>query len=250
MQSLKTQIQETNPRFLPDLEFSQGLKIWVAAPHPDDFDAIAVTLKFFHDRNDEIHVSVMTGAYSGVEDSFFTPPSPEMKAKIRELEQKQSCKFFGLPEENLCFMRLSEDNDGDLINNQENYGKLEAEFLRISPNLIFMPHGNDTNPSHIRAYKMVKQIVEKSGKPVALFLNRDPKTISLRHDVVTGFSDTEAEWKAELLRCHKSQHQRNLNTRGHGFDTRILKVNQAIAEDIPEATQTYAEAFELEFPSL
>ncbi len=55
--------------------------------------------------------------------------------------------------------------------------------------------------------------------------------------------EKEAEWKGELLRCHRSQHARNLNTRGHGFDDRILKVNQVVAESL-RLDAPYAEAFE------
>ncbi len=55
----------------------------------------------------------------------------------------------------------------------------------------------------------------------------------------------EAEWKAELLRCHRSQQVRGLNVRGHGLDERILRVNRAaagrLAIDLP-----FAEVFALE----
>jgi hypothetical protein len=64
--------------------------------------------------------------------------------------------------------------------------------------------------------------------------------------MVLGYGPEEAAWKGELLRFHRSQHQRNLNHRGHGFDDRILRMDRQSAEacslDVP-----YAEAFELEF---
>jgi hypothetical protein len=59
------------------------------------------------------------------------------------------------------------------------------------------------------------------------------------------FGQEEADWKAELLRFHDSQHQRNLHTRGHGFDDRILDVNRAIALELSLPCE-YAEAFEIE----
>jgi len=93
---------------------------------------------------------------------------------------------------------------------------------------------------------MFRQIVTEACVPVVTFLIKDPKTIGMRIDCYTEFAEAEARWKGQLLRLHASQHQRNLNTRQHGFDERILEVNRAIARDlgIPEA---YAEAFELEF---
>jgi hypothetical protein len=48
-----------------------------------------------------------------------------------------------------------------------------------------------------------------------------------------------------LLRFHRSQHQRNLNQRGHGLDERILSVNRQSAKECA-ADAPYAEVFELE----
>jgi len=86
----------------------------------------------------------------------------------------------------------------------------------------------------------------EAGYPLVAFLNRDPKTIQMRCDVYLGFGETAAAWKAELLRFHRSQHQRNLNQRGYGFDERILGVNRHSAEACSLEAR-YAEVFELEF---
>jgi hypothetical protein len=66
----------------------------------------------------------------------------------------------------------------------------------------------------------------------------------MRHDLDTFFGDADARWKAEMLRCHRSQQQRNLNSRGHGFDERILRVNRQAAAGVP-GHGTYAEVFEI-----
>ena len=60
-------------------------------------------------------------------------------------------------------------------------------------------------------------------------LVRDPKTIEMRDEMVTFFGQEEADWKAEQMRFHESQQQRNLNVRGYGFDERILRLNQETA---------------------
>ena len=104
-----------------------------------------------------------------------------------------------------------------------------------------MPHWNDTNAGHSRTYSMFKKL----GVDLTIYLNRDPKTIEIRQDIYTLFNEDDAKWKAELLRCHKSQHQRNLNTRGHGFDERVLQVNRQIAKESNSPTP-YAEVFEIE----
>jgi len=66
-------------------------------------------------------------------------------------------------------------------------------------------------------------------------------------DIFTRFGEEDARWKAGLLRCHQSQHQRNLNTRGFGLDERILRVNRDAAALLP-GRQPYAEAFEIWMP--
>jgi hypothetical protein len=48
-----------------------------------------------------------------------------------------------------------------------------------------------------------------------------------------------------MLRFHQSQQTRNLQTRGQGFDDRILKVNAAIAKQL-KVDLAYAEGFQVE----
>jgi hypothetical protein len=66
----------------------------------------------------------------------------------------------------------------------------------------------------------------------------------MRLDAVMPFGQSDADWKARILRCHDSQHQRNLRTRGAGFDERILAVNRQIAKEAGLETE-FAEGFEL-----
>ena len=89
----------------------------------------------------------------------------------------------------------------------------------------------------------------ESDFPFLALLNRDPKTLQMRPDLYTFFGEENARWKAELLRCHQSQHQRNLNTRGYGFDERVLRVNRKAAAEVP-GRGAYAEVFEFCVPEL
>jgi hypothetical protein len=59
------------------------------------------------------------------------------------------------------------------------------------------------------------------------------------------FGEEEAEWKGQLLRFHRSQHERNLRTRGHGFDERVLRINRETAATAA-GSMRYAEVFELQ----
>jgi hypothetical protein len=79
-------------------------------------------------------------------------------------------------------------------------------------------------------------------------LNKDAKTIAMRTDAYMPFDEQTAAWKAELLRLHRSQQQRNLNMRGHGFDERVLTICRQAAKELT-LKDTFAEVFELEcFP--
>ena len=94
------------PLQLTQLPLSAPLTLVVLAPHPDDFDAIAVTLRYFHQRGDTIHLAVLTTGASGVEDGYAGAYTAVDKAALREQEQAASCAFFGLPPERLSFLRL------------------------------------------------------------------------------------------------------------------------------------------------
>lgn len=218
----------------------------VLAPHPDDFDEIAITMRFFKKNGNPIHVAVLSTGASGVEDTFCSPPTRQVKGEIREQEQRRSCQFFGLSESYLAFLRLEENQAGDIVLNDANIRRLREHFLTVRPNCVFLPHGNDTNVDHQRAYAMFRRIATEAGYSITAFLNRDPKTISMRHDVYAVFGEKDAEWKGRLIRFHESQQQRNLNTRHHGLDERILGLNRRIAQENLRL-DTYAEAFEIEF---
>ena len=233
------------PLILRTLALSPHLGVVVLAPHPDDFDEIGVTLRALRDKGNPIDLAVLTSGASGVEDGFRPGLTPTGKAAIREEEQRASCRFFGLPEERLTFLRLDEDAHGHLEASEGNLGRLKAWWDAHPADLVFLPHGNDTNAAHQRTYALFRQLLAARPRPLAALLNRDPKTLAMREDVLTVFGAAEAGWKAELLRFHQTQHQRNLRTRGHGIDERILRVNREAAARLGKEGE-YAEAFELE----
>ena len=234
------------PLFLRSVQFPKDLVLLVLAPHPDDFDEIGVTLRYFQDNGNPIYVDVLSSSAGGVEDSFCTPPTLEQKARVREKEQRDSCRFFGLPESHLIFLRLPEDAEGHIVENQEAVERVRQRLVSKKPDLVFLPHGNDSNLGHQRAYSMFRKAASEFPRPITSLLAKDPKTISMRNDLYTVFGPEKAEWKAELLRFHQSQHQRNLNTRGYGFDERILRVNRQNARELSK-NNMFAEVFEIQY---
>ena len=214
----------------------------IMAPHPDDFDAVAVTLRRIADWGAEMFLDVLTTGASGVDNAF--APTWEQKVAVREAEQQEACQLFGLPEDHLRFHRLAEDKEGHMREDLENETRVRAILDRASPAGVVLPHGNDTNADHQRTYRIFDRWARGRARSVSGLLIRDPKTVAMRLDVVTPFHETEANWKARILRLHQSQQQRNLSSRGCGFDERILRVNREIAKEAGLAAP-FAEGFEV-----
>jgi len=232
-----------------ELEVPPELRVLVLAPHPDDFDVIAVTLRHLQQQGNLIHLAVLTSGASGVEPGFCTGSDWETRSVLREHEQRRSCRFFGLPEADFEFLRLNEDQAGHLIADERNLERVRACLIECAPDLVFLPHGNDTNADHRRTNFMMRQIAAFSALTFMAFLVRDPKTVEMRDQVVTFFGHEAAEWKAELMRFHESQQQRNLNVRGYGFDERILRLNRETAARVLGLYGSHVEALHGETPA-
>jgi LmbE family N-acetylglucosaminyl deacetylase len=236
------------PLSLQKLQIPATLHVVVLAPHPDDFDAVAATMRYLHRNGNRIDVLIVTSGASGVESGFGGAFTSAAKATLRENEQLTSARLFGLAEDRLVFLRLTEDQDGHPEDMRANYLCVRSCLAARHPNLVFLPHPNDPNEGHRRTYALFRQSVREEKLSLAACLNRDPKTVAMREDLHFEFDSETAAWKGELLRTHQSQQRRNLNHRGHGFDERVLRVNRnvAAASNLPRG---YAEAFELEFYS-
>lgn len=231
---------------LRTLRIPPALRVLCLAPHPDDFDAIAVTLRLFRDNGNSIHLVVISSGCAGVEDGFCPADcNAAHKASLRRIEQQDSCRLFGLPEKQQAYLELDLMSNGLLRDQPESFQAVRTTVAGVQPDVFLLPHGNDTNSDHRMVYAWARRLAAESRSPGVLLLNEDPKTIAMRRDLYTLFDQAEAEWKAELLRCHRSQHQRNLNTRGHGFDTRILAGNRRAVAALEHPAE-YAEVFEVE----
>lgn len=234
----------TSPLLLPKLALLAKSSIVMLAPHPDDFDAIAITMRRLHSQGHEIYLAVLTSGANGVEDGWQGAYGTAEKAALREAEQRASCGFFGLPMERLVFMRLWEG--GDEQRNEEAGKQALRTYLHARcPDLVFLPHGNDSNRTHRRTYETFHAIATEDGLRVHACLNQDAKTASMRPDLYMYFGAEDAAWKARMLRFHLSQQERNLKSRGQGFDERVLSVNRQAAAKAG-GLMPYAEVFELQ----
>ena len=240
------------PRTLAEVAPAAGAVVLALAPHPDDFDAVGVSMRFLHERGCAVHVAVCTRGANGVDDADCAPPTRGAKAALREAEQRASCRFFGLEWDRLRFLRLPNDPGGHAAADLANVGVVAALLREVAPALVVLPHGRDPNITHQRVYRLLRLAVPAAGPRVvasgglAALLNRDPKTTAMRTDVVTPYGQDLAAWKRDLLRHHASQQRRNIRTRGTGFDERILAMDRDTARTAG-LEEPYAEAFEFEW---
>jgi hypothetical protein len=194
---------------------------------------------------------VLTTGASGVEDGFHGATHDADKAALREVEQRASARFFGLAPSRLSFLRLWSRAGGDADgtdapgDDAADLSRLRDWLLPLKAQLAFMPHGNDRNKTHQRVYQSFRAIAVQERLDLWACLNQDAKTVSMRSDLYMDFDAETAAWKAEMLRFHASQHERNLRTRAIGFDERVLRVNRDAAV-LLNAPLPYAEVFELE----
>ena len=212
------------------------------APHPDDPEAIAVTLRLLLRGGWDLTWAILTPAWSGVRDDF-VGPSREAKARAREVEQQAAAQAFGLPKERLFFLRLAEDSEGQMAEHETNRQALFAFLDKTAPDLVLLPSREDTHPTHRLTYRWFAEWSSAARRPVVALGNEDPKTTAFRPDFQVRFGPDTAAWKAVLLECHRSQSSRNLATRKITFAERILAVNRA-CPGLPPGM--YAERFQVE----
>ncbi|MHB9133458.1 MAG: PIG-L deacetylase family protein [Armatimonadota bacterium] len=212
------------------------------SPHPDDPEAIAVTLRMLAEGDWTLHWGIVTGGWSGVQDDF-AGPDKQAKAAVREEEQREAARRFGLPEERLTFLRLAESEDGELADTTWNHAQFDAYLSEVSPELVLLPYKEDTNATHRRVYAWFAAWAARQPFPIIALGNEDPKTTAFQPHLRILFDEALATWKADLLECHRSQSTRNQAVRHITFAQRILATNQA-DRDLPAGM--YAERFRVE----
>lgn len=235
------------PRLLERAGAPRGLSVLVLAPHPDDFDQVAVLLRRLAAAGGSLRLAVLSSSANGVEDAFVDPPTDEAKAAVREEEQRRSLAFFGLEPDRWSLERLPIGEGGFLTDEGPGRAAVRRILAEARYDIAVLPHGCDTNPDHRRVAAWWRAAAEAMPRPPAAWLLRDPKTTGMRLDLAVPFDEEEAAWKAEMLRFHRSQQARGLHLRGHGLDERILRVNRDTARRAGLAAP-YAEGFEIEAP--
>jgi len=237
-------------------------------PHPDDPDAVAVTLHLFATSGCRVSYVITCLSPQGVTDSYALQAARKsgkeiennldaFKRELRREEQITSARLAGFAGDSLYFYTLEEDQKGRLVDSPAN-ARAYAELLAsLDPDIVLMPYGEDTNSDHVLNWRFfcqgAQQLARKRGKPILGLYNRDPKTVRINEQLAVPFGREMAEWKSRLLRTHRSQHERNLEQRGYGFDQRILEVNREAWKSFKDRGTSvwpenylYAETFQVE----
>ena len=170
-----------------------GGRALVLAPHPDDPEAVAVTLRLLVECGWQQHWYIVTSASSGVLDSF-VGNDKSTKAAAREVEQRNAAAHFGLPTENLLFLHLAEDTKGELDDTVENKHLLHEALDNYQPQLVILPIA-DTNPTHRLVAEWFMAWTNSQHRHIVAFFNEDPKTESMRIDIIVPFDEGLADWK-------------------------------------------------------
>ena len=231
------------PVNLLSLDAPEGAEVLVLAPHSDDFDAVSVTIRWLLQGGCKVSLVVMC-LDNGV-DPDYEPQTPQRE--IRKREQLSSLEFFqqstAAHTSSVEFPDFECDDSGQVYYTPANL-KFVADLLNSQqPDIVFLPHSNDTNSGHQSAAKLLTEARGNCPHKSLVMFNHDPKTQNMTPNAFLPFGDDLAEWKRQLLLFHDSQHQRNLRSRNAGFDDRILGDNrnsaQMIGTDFP-----FAEIFE------
>jgi LmbE family N-acetylglucosaminyl deacetylase len=177
----------------------------------------------------------------------------EIKGKIRQKEQTQSAEMFGLVPDRLAFLGIEEDKE---LDSPENLARIRDQLESVEPDIVIMPIGKDPNRTHACVYQVFRKCANnlklKTKKTIVALYNEDPKTIEIRKDLFVLFGEEGADWKRALLKIHDSQQERNIHSRGIGFDERILHMNHLSWRHLVETSTPvgswakYAEVFEIE----
>ena len=235
-------------------------RVLVLGPHPDDPESVSITCRLLMQSGCDIWYAIATLSPSGVEDEYAqrrrdrdSISSKEKKGKIREKEQTRSAEMFGLNPDRLAFLGIEEDKD---LDSPRNLARIRDHLESVEPDIVIMPIGKDPNQTHAWVYrafrKCANNLTLKTEKPVVALYNEDPKTIEIRKDLFVLFGEEGADWKRALLKIHDSQQERNIRSRGMGFDERILRMNHLSWTHLAEtstpvaSSSKYAEVFEVE----
>jgi LmbE family N-acetylglucosaminyl deacetylase len=203
-------------------------RVLVVAPHPDD-EAIGCggTLCLHRRRGDPVHVVFLTSGEQGVEDM----PGAAARA-AREAEARAAARVLDLS--GVDFLHLPDQGVGRQL---ERGARLLRKVLgRHRPDVIYLPHPEESHPDHEAALPLVRQALAglPGGAAGADLRGYEVWSPLTRHDWVEVVSEVMGQ-KLRAVRCYRSQ------LRPFRYDLAVRGLNRY--RGILAGRCRYAEAF-------
>lgn len=86
------------------------------------------------------------------------------------------------PIANASFARLPVADDRELLVDDDCRRAVAHVLGGLAPDLVILPHGEDTNGGHRRAWELFRELAATTTKPLLALYHKDRKTIRIRID--------------------------------------------------------------------
>jgi LmbE family N-acetylglucosaminyl deacetylase len=215
---------------MPTIEEAPAMAeaVLVVAPHPDD-EAIGCggTICLHRQRGDPVHVVFLTSGERGL-----TGMVEDTVRLIREAEAREAGNVLGVNA--IDFLRLPDMGVGESLN--EGARLLQEIMDKRQPDLIYLPHPEESHPDHEAALPLVRAartalFGENEMPELRAYEVWSPMT---RYGWVEDISAVIRQ-KLRAVRCYRSQLQ------SFRYDRAVLGLNRY--RGILGAGSRYAEAF-------
>ncbi len=147
------------------------------APHPDDPDAVAVTLRLLARGGWEVSWAIVTSGCSGVQDAF----AGSLHAR-KSRGARGGTGGIGTPLRSArgtaALPAAGRGCDGELAETAENRMRFDAALRKLAPALVLLPCGADTDPTHRRVFTWFHDWMCNWPHPLTALYNEDPKSLA------------------------------------------------------------------------
>lgn len=175
-------------------------KIVLISPHSDDVSVNIGGAVLVLAKNNKITPLLFYAGFRGV-----TGVSEEEGTRVREKEMESESRVLGI--EAPRFLRLKtylKDDTDAFCDDQE---KLKKVFLKIDPDIIFLPQRGDEQPRHRLATKLTLEALKSVKKKAVLYYYESVWSIfpANEFNAIFCYNEDVMQEKMEAIRVHVSQ---------------------------------------------
>ncbi len=205
--------------------FSQIEKVLILSPHPDDAEfGVGGTISKLRELGKDIHIIIFSNCIASTPKGF--------EPGIIEKELFESCKFMGIPEENIYLLDFKTRYFPSL--RQDILEQLIIFRNKINPDLVFLPSSSDIHQDHLTIHNEGIRTFKHCN---LLGYEMPWNNFSFSSFVFVALSSTDLQKKIDTLAIYKSQNNRNYSDAKSVTSLAVMRGVQI--------KQDYAESFEL-----